>query len=265
MGLAGSSSSVNPDTVVGGGSCPTTLYPGQSLSGGSELCSGNGYRLVMQTDGNLVEYNSSGVALWATDTDNEPGNYVVMQTDGNLVIYSPSGTAMWASGTWGIGEGTAYLTLQTDSNLVIYDNVDAIWARMDFSAQAYAQETLFQHGWGSSQWTYLYDLWEDESNWEWYVCYGGGTYPNCNYAGSAYGIPQADPGAKMGPGYEYGSWPDWTTDPFTQVGWGMGYIARNFGTPQAAWDFATNNGTCPIGSDGLPTECAGGYVLKGVS
>jgi hypothetical protein len=42
----------------------------------------------MQDDGNLVEYNSLGKALWASDKAGEPGHYAVMQTDGNLVIYS---------------------------------------------------------------------------------------------------------------------------------------------------------------------------------
>jgi len=60
----------------------------------------------MQSDGNLVEYNSSGTALWASDTSGQPGNYLLMQSDGNLVVYSSSGQARWATDpftqiTWG--------------------------------------------------------------------------------------------------------------------------------------------------------------------
>ena len=175
------------------------------------------------------------------------------------MIYSSSGQALWASGTYGIGGGSAYLSLQSDSNVVIYDSSGAIWAVRWFSPQAYAQEIMFHFGWSSSQWQYLDDLWTDESNWQWNVCYGGGTYPNCNYEGSAYGIPQADPGSKMG-----SVAPDWTTDPFTQVTWGEEYIHSAYGDPQNAWNYATKNGTCPIGSNGLPTECNGGYAIGGL-
>lgn len=41
------------------------------------------YRLVMQEDGNLVEYNNdTGAALWSTRTDVYPGTRAVMQTTG---------------------------------------------------------------------------------------------------------------------------------------------------------------------------------------
>jgi len=29
--------------------------------------------------------------------------------------------------------------------------------------------------------------------------------------------------------------PDWTTNPYTQIIWGIGYIRAAYGTPQAAW------------------------------
>ncbi len=219
--------SVAPKLVVGGGGCGgSTLSPGVGLAEGGYLCSfSNGFTFIMQGDGDLVEYNSQGQALWASDTAGEPRNYVVMQSDGNLVIYSSSGQARWASGTYGIGGGSAYLSLQSDSNVVIYDDSSgAIWAVRWFSPQSYAQEIMFHFGWSSSQWTYLYQLWQDESNWRWNVCYGGGTYPNCNYESSAYGIPQANPGSKM-----ESVAPDWTTDPFTQVPWGEQYIHSAYG------------------------------------
>jgi hypothetical protein len=79
--------------------------PDQSLSAGQSIWSPNGaYELIMQTDGNLVEYGSSG-ALWATGTSGS-NNHVTMQTDGNLVIYSsgcgrrtPAGTPAGSSST----------------------------------------------------------------------------------------------------------------------------------------------------------------------
>jgi hypothetical protein len=228
----------SPDLLVGSGGCAgTTLYPGQALGSGGYLCSSTGgYTLIMQTDGNLVEYNSSGIPLWASDTYGEPGNYVVMQSDGNLVVYSSSGQPRWASGTYGIGGGTAYLTIQGDSNVVIYDSSGAIWAVRWFSPQTYAYEIMFHFGWSSSQWQYLDELWQKESNWQWNVC-NGGTYPTCNYYSSAYGIPQALPGSKMG-----SVWPDWATDPFTQVTWGEQYIASVYVDPANACSHEVEHG-----------------------
>ena len=80
----------------------------------------------MQTDGNLVEYGSSG-ALWATGTSGS-NNHVTMQTDGNLVVYSSGGTPLWLD--TGGNSGGFVLDLQNDSNLVIYGvHGGAIWNR----------------------------------------------------------------------------------------------------------------------------------------
>jgi hypothetical protein len=54
-------------------------------------------QLIMQTDGNLVEYNYAGNAIWATGTNGKRGGYLIMQNDGNAVIYYP--TPSWATGT----------------------------------------------------------------------------------------------------------------------------------------------------------------------
>lgn len=52
----------------------------------------------MQTDGNLVEYTSSNVPVWASNTaGNGPGSRLAMQSDGNLVLYTSSGSPVWAS------------------------------------------------------------------------------------------------------------------------------------------------------------------------
>jgi LasA protease len=84
------------------------------------------YRLVMQGDGNLVEYQA-GTALWASNTGGDNGAVVEMQSDGNLVIYL-NGAAKWASNTGGF-QG-AQLVLQDDSNLVMYGKQSAIlWSR----------------------------------------------------------------------------------------------------------------------------------------
>jgi uncharacterized protein YabE (DUF348 family) len=45
----------------------------------------------------------------------------------------------------------------------------------------------------------------------------------------AYGIPQALPGSKMGPG--------WESDPAVQIRWGIGYMVNRYGSPCGAYQF----------------------------
>jgi hypothetical protein len=88
------------------------LFPGQSL----RSCA-NGYRLTMQTDGNLVAYTSRNAVVWASGTNHRTPRYVIMQNDGNLVIYFTSGRP-WATGT--NGNTYSYFRMQDDGNLVVY-------------------------------------------------------------------------------------------------------------------------------------------------
>jgi hypothetical protein len=96
-------------------------------------CDGR-FKLIMQTDGNLVLYggcsaSGCGGALWASNTVG-CGGCVSMQSDGNLVVYDSggqlSGHACWASGT--NGHSPAILALQNDGNLVLYSGGSAVWA-----------------------------------------------------------------------------------------------------------------------------------------
>lgn len=94
------------------------LSPNETLVANDSRWSADGrFRLLMQGDGNLVEYGPSG-ALWSTRTGGHPGSRAVMQGDGNLVVYGPTGNPLWASGTWG-NSGTR-LVVQNDSNVVMY-------------------------------------------------------------------------------------------------------------------------------------------------
>ncbi|NUS00003.1 MAG: PKD domain-containing protein, partial [Kribbellaceae bacterium] len=84
-------------------------------------------KLVWQTDGNLVIYDKSGKALWASNTPGHPGATLVPQIDGNLVIYasqpsiSPSGvvsgSVLWATNT--MAAGSWHLVVRADGNVVI--------------------------------------------------------------------------------------------------------------------------------------------------
>ena len=95
-----------------------TLINGSALLEGQQLCSGNGFYLVMQKDGNLVLYNThlwtSKTGIWHSSTHNK-GNgcrRVIMQHDGNLVIYDSSNTSLWHTGTNGEGKAPYRLVLQ---------------------------------------------------------------------------------------------------------------------------------------------------------
>lgn len=74
------------------------------------------YLVAMQGDGNLVLYDSSWRATWATMTFSAR-SFLIMQGDGNLVLYDSSWRPRWATMTSTPG---SFLILQGDGNLVLY-------------------------------------------------------------------------------------------------------------------------------------------------
>jgi len=91
-----------------------------ALLGNWSVSSPNGdYTLIYQaSDGNLVLYDFSGLAIWANGLDTNAG-YAQMQGDGNFVVHDASGAVRWATGTNGHSGG--YLVVQNDGNVVVYD------------------------------------------------------------------------------------------------------------------------------------------------
>jgi hypothetical protein len=85
--------------------------------------------------------------------------------------------------------------------------------------QALAEQQLAAAGGDYTQWVCLDELWARESGWN----------PYATNASGAYGIPQALPADKMA---VVGA--DWQTDPYTQIRWGLAYIATSYGDPCAA-------------------------------
>jgi hypothetical protein len=105
----------------------SSALPGRVLTAGQAIYAPNGqYQLIMQGDGNLVEYGPGGRAVWNSVTYGNPGAYAVMQGDGNLVVYSPAGTALWNSRTY--GHPGAYLVLDDGGALEIVDQGTVIWS-----------------------------------------------------------------------------------------------------------------------------------------
>jgi lysozyme len=97
------------------------LAAGATLARGATLdsCQGN-TRLVHQTDGNLVLYDThTGAPMWSTQTNGYATNTFAMQGDGNAVLYN-GGTPLWSSHTY--GHNGAILVVQDDGNLVLYGN-----------------------------------------------------------------------------------------------------------------------------------------------
>ena len=59
------------------------------------------FSLIMQSNNNLVLYDSLKNVLWSTNTQSTSyaGCYLIMQDDGNLMIYDSLGIARWSSNT----------------------------------------------------------------------------------------------------------------------------------------------------------------------
>lgn len=91
------------------------------------------------------------------------------------------------------------------------------------SPQQIAMSMLASYGWDSSQFSCLDAVWIRESAWNPYAE---------NSSSGAYGIPQALPASKMA---AFGS--DWSTNPATQIEWGLWYIQQSYGSPCGAWAF----------------------------
>ena len=103
-----------------------TFYPNSLRLNMGETVELQQSSLNMQSDGNLVLYDTS--ALWETDTNTGCSNcnyFFRFQADGNLVVYNASNQALWASGTNRMG--VHHLTIDNEK-LGLYDNYgNIIW------------------------------------------------------------------------------------------------------------------------------------------
>ena len=117
-----------------------TLQPNSIMQQGGAIVSADGkYELTLQTDGNLVVYGN-GIPVWSLGTTT--GAVLANQCDGNLVLYNASGTALWASGT--AGNGGSRLVMQNDGNLVLYRTSDGspAWSSGSFCEPLTATDRL---------------------------------------------------------------------------------------------------------------------------
>jgi peptidoglycan hydrolase-like protein with peptidoglycan-binding domain len=100
-------------------SIPWQMDPGDTLAPGSSIASEqNDFALIMQNDGNLVEYAPYNVVVASTKTEGNSGTVLFMQSDGNLVLRAPGNIPIWSSGT--AGHPGTVLQIQSDGALVLY-------------------------------------------------------------------------------------------------------------------------------------------------
>jgi GH24 family phage-related lysozyme (muramidase) len=114
-----------PDQV---GPAATALASGASIRSGGQIVSPSGrFRLVMQTDGNLVERSPSGRALWTSKTTNNAGAKLLMRSDGILLVQTTTGRTIWSTPTSGVRGARA--ELGDDANLVVRGTAgNPVWA-----------------------------------------------------------------------------------------------------------------------------------------
>lgn len=97
------------------------------------------------------------------------------------------------------------------------------WKNSNASNIAIGTRLAAERGWTGTQMDALKELWSCESSW---------TTTAGNRESGAYGIPQSLPASKMA---SHGA--DYSTNPETQIRWGLDYILSRYKTPRAALDF----------------------------
>jgi hypothetical protein len=101
------------------------------------------------------------------------------------------------------------------------DSASVTLAVRHLTPREVARRMLPGFGWTQWQFQWLNLLWERESGWN--------KFARNPYSG-AYGIPQAMPGSKMA-----SAGPNWPSNAWTQIRWGLRYIKGRYGSPHRAW------------------------------
>jgi hypothetical protein len=143
-GVAGLLTAVALSATAATPVAPSTLSANGTLTSGQAIQSPDGhFRVLMQSNGNLVESIAGGRALFATGTSKFAGARAFMQVNGNLVIYDTGNAAVWSSNS--PTTGCPRLVIQNDGNLVIYAT-SAIWSAASRLNKMVAGDVL-KSGW----------------------------------------------------------------------------------------------------------------------
>ena len=130
------------------------------------------------------------------------------------------GTVRWAVGT---GTTLTGISLTGFASVAVDPMSCSPLDHADLAAvRTVAAAMVAGRGLTTTQNTCLSDVVAKESSWRW----------NAGSVAGAYGIPQAQPGSKMG-----STGADWQTNPVTQINWMLDYIGAHYSTPCGAWAF----------------------------
>ncbi|MEV0218274.1 tachylectin-related carbohydrate-binding protein [Streptomyces sp. NPDC050704] len=171
-------------------------------------------QLVSPGGGLYYGRTSAGGMYWYKDADPLDG-------DGSDIAYhnnDPVDASGWTQSLLSAQPNSYTCTTSLDR-----DNITEVKAAGRQMMNAYRSSWA-----NTTQWSCLDQLWTKESGWRWNAD---------NPSSTAYGIPQALPGSKMG-----SAGADWASNPETQIKWGLSYINDRYNTPCGAWNFwQTNN------------------------
>lgn len=101
--------------------CSSTMNNGscqQTLTAPNGSC-----KLVTQTDGNLVLYNTAGSPVWSSGTYGKgvaPYSFN-LSTAGNLILTDSTGITLWSSGTSGKGKAPYTANMQDNCDFALMD------------------------------------------------------------------------------------------------------------------------------------------------
>ncbi|MFC4913737.1 hypothetical protein [Actinomadura gamaensis] len=119
----------------------SVLKPGQTLKAGQALRSPNGrYKLVMQSDGNLVVYRGHS-SIWSSHTWVK-GSSATMRTDGDLVV-GKGGRKYFRTHT--DGHKGAYLYLGNDGGAVVRKGRTSLWSSYQWISTLSNGVTLYPY------------------------------------------------------------------------------------------------------------------------
>lgn len=130
------------------------LKEGDSILPGKRIQSAKGYMFIYLTNGNIGLYRPNGTVVWQSNVLHTPKN-LTLQSDGNLVAYDTEGVPKWSTNTYGQGTGPYVLTL--DESVELTDSTKKVlWSTASYlpttanntpiAGVAYVKNTLVTFG-----------------------------------------------------------------------------------------------------------------------
>ncbi|KAK1881128.1 Mannose-specific lectin [Dissostichus eleginoides] len=102
------------------------LSKNDEIRKGDSLVSNNGeFKAVFQEDGNFVVYGWKPV--WASGTNGPDTFRLIMQSDCNLVIYDKGGTPVWHANSYRPDTEVCRLQLTDEGELVVSRGAEVVW------------------------------------------------------------------------------------------------------------------------------------------